>query len=329
MTTRIFNSVSCLAILLSSQAARTDVLHDHDNGPLTGFFGVPDSTEGSHLVAPQRFALDTVIVTSSHSVRDVEGDELLLLDGETTRLELRVRYGLGDRTEIGIELPYLWHESGGLDGLVDNWHNWFGFPGGFRATRPEDALEFRYVDLTGNQLNFSNNTNGPGDIRLFGGYRLKSSPGHSMALRFGYKFATGDSDELLGSGGNEISIGLVGDLTEFFGVSGLTAFYRISGVFIGEPDILSDRHQSFATHLAAGAGYQVADWLELRLQGALRGALYDSEIEVLGENYGAISFGANMRLTELWMMSLAIAEDVKVRSAPDVSFQLALRYSPR
>ena len=89
-----------------------------------------------------------------------------------------------------------------------------------------------------------------------------------MALRFGIKLPTGNSDELLGSGGTDVSVGLAGDLQEPFSLEGLSAYYRASLVLIGEPDLLGDRYREWVGHVAFGLGQQFTENIELRLQAA-------------------------------------------------------------
>lgn len=308
-------------------SATAEELHDHDNGPLTGYFGIPDSTEGAHLLDPGETRWEALITTSSHSVNDARRDEEILLDGSTTRFEFVYRRGLGSNLEVGIEIPYLLHESGGLDPIVDAWHNWFGLSGGFRDERPEDQLEFVYTDADGVQVDFGRNVRGISDGRLFAGWRFHAGKRHSAALRLGVKLPTGNSEDLLGSGGTDVSFGLAGDLLEPFDLAGLSAYYRIGVIYIGEPDLLSDRYRDTVGHMAFGLGQHLTDRLELRLQAALRGPLYNADVEPLGDPSGTLTFGGNIRLSSRWRMGIAVTEDVKVRSAPDVSFQISLRYA--
>src|SRR2546428_10271357 len=48
-----------------------------------------------------------------------------ILDGETLRTVLNARVGLTSGLEIGIELPFLIHSGGFLDGLLDSVHRRF------------------------------------------------------------------------------------------------------------------------------------------------------------------------------------------------------------
>jgi len=320
--------ITAICAIAVTQPLRAEPLHDHDNGPLTGYFGVPDSTEGALLLGHGASRWDLMAMTANHSILDGRNGESITLDGETTRLELIYRRGITPRLEIGIELPFLLHESGGLDPFVDKWHDWFGLSGGFRDRRDYGQLEYLYMDAGGTQIDFGENTNGFGDARVFTGWQLRSGPSHAVALRAGIKLPTGDSDDLLGSGGTDISLGIAGDMADAFGIAGLSAYYRASAVFIGEPDLLADRYNDFVGHLAFGFGLRMTDKVELRVQSALRSSLFDSDAEPLGDTSVTVTAGANFRLSGAAMLSVGVSEDVKVRSAPDVSFQLALRYQP-
>mgnify|MGYP000054793850 CR=1 FL=1 len=48
-------NIDLFAIALSP-TLRAEALYDHDNGPLTGIFGIPDSTEGAVLAPAGRRA---------------------------------------------------------------------------------------------------------------------------------------------------------------------------------------------------------------------------------------------------------------------------------
>jgi hypothetical protein len=290
----------CLLAVLAASAA--EPLPDPDNGALSGTFYFPDSTEGASLVPKGRHAFSMYAITSSHSTNEDNGEEMLTLDGETTRVEFRYRYGISERLEIGVRLPYVWHESGSLDSFVESWHQAFGLPSGSRVRREEDQLEFSYLDTTGTQFDFQRNSNGVGDLRFIAGWRLTDGPNHRSALRFGLKLPTGDSDDLHGSGGNVN--------------------------FVGEPDLLPDRYNEIIGQFSTGAGFQLSDSIELRLQAVARSATHDSSIEILGQDSAWLTFGGNIRLSANYELSLAITEDLNVRAAPDFSFLIGLQYNP-
>ena len=306
-----------------------DALPDHDNGPMTGIFGFPESTEGSEIIGRGHHDWSASLIIASHNIDATRDGESLRLDGETTRLAFTYRYGLADRLDIGIEVPYLWHQSGNLDSIIDGWHDFFGLPKGPRATRERNQLQFFYADSQAILMDLARNANGAGDIRLLAGWRLSETKGHTTALRFGIKIPTGKSDQLLGSGGTDISLGLAGDAVNLRGKANLSGFYRVNVTYLGEPDRLADRYNDFVGQLSFGLSYHVQQNLDLRLQSRIRSAVYDSEIENLGATSVSLTFGADFRVSNRYRLVLSVGEDVKPRSAPDVSFQIALRYRVR
>jgi len=319
-------AILLLASLLLAEAGQCDALNDRVNGPLTGIFGIPDSSEGGRLLPAGASAWSVSYGVASHSIDRSNADESVYLDGESSRLELRYRHAFSDRLEIGVELPFVQHEAGNLDAIIDSWHQFFGLPQGRRPGREQDILAFSYVDGAEDIVDVSEGAHGVGDIRAFGGWKLLATEGHDLALRFGVKFPTGSSSDFLGSGGTDISIGLAGDVDALFGIERLSAFYRANAIYLGEPEFLADRYQDLVGHVSLGAGFRITQRIDLRVQGAVRGALYDSSIDYLGDTSTTLTFGGNIDLGDRFQLSIAIGEDIDVSTAPDVSFLLALRY---
>ena len=317
----LFSLLAPLPSLVAGQA-----LNDHDNAPLSGIFGLQNSIEGGTLAGKNLHSWNFASIISSHSVVKPGPDEQLKFDGETTRLNLMYRYGVTDRLEFGIEIPYLFHESGNLDSIVVGWHDFFGLPNGVRNTLANDQIDFQYSDQSGEQVELSSSSNGIGDMRLLGGLHLFGSGTSNTALRFGVKFPTGDSSQLHGSGGIDISIGIAGDFASLWGVERLNGFYRLSGTYIGEPEFLQNRYRKFIGTVSGGLGYYLTAVMELRAQTTLRTPLYDSEINALGDSSAMLSFGANFRLSDRYTLALGVGEDINVSTAPDVTFIITLDY---
>ncbi len=313
---------------IGAAAMAGEPLDDRDNGPVSGIVSFPDSTEGAVLLERGRFAGSLLAMTSSHAIATNRDDEILIFDGETTRLELGLRYGVGERLELGLRVPYLRHSAGNLDSLIDGWHDLFGLPGGSRETRASDLLEFSYVDASGSRLDLRDSAGDFGDLRLMAGWRLDAGGAHRRALRFGLTLPTGSVDSLTGAEAVTVSAGLAGDIADLGADGRLNAFYRANLVWVDEPGILADRYRDWIGQLAAGFGYRASSWLEVRAQALLRTATHDSELEVLGEPAVTLTFGGNLRLSRRYVLSVAVGEDIKVNSSPDVSFQLTLRYQP-
>ena len=320
--------LAALAAALMTAEVLAEPLHDQDNGPVSGIYNFVESTEGARLLPKGRFGWSLSAITSSHAISTRRGDEALVFDGETTRAELRFRYGLGERVEVGVELPYVWHSPGQLDSLIDTWHDWFGLPGGSRENRASDILQFTYENANGLQLDYRESSNGIGDARFQLAYRLGDlNSDHARALRFGATAPTGDADLLHGSGAPTFSIGYAGDVSNL-GDGRLNAYYRLHATWLGEPDVLAANYNEWIGHVAGGLGYRAWERVEFRVQAAARTATHDSDLVTLGEPSVILTVGGNIRLSQNYDLMLAVGEDIKVNSSPDVSFQLALRYRP-
>jgi Protein of unknown function (DUF3187) len=315
--------VSVIALSIT-HAASADALIDRDNGPLSGLFGFPDSREGSRLANKGDSRWELSASVSSHSTSDSGGEESLLFDGETMRAGLTWRRGVTERLELGVELPWVRHESGNLDSFIDRWHDIFGLPEGIRDERPHDRLLFRYGD--GNQLlTMQRNVEGLGDVRLLGGWRLIEGANGSSALRFSVKLPTGDSDSLLGSGGTDISLGLAGDRSRLTGTDRLGGFYRVSATWLGAHDLGIRRNNALVGQLSGGISYGLTPRTSLDLQALLRSPVYDSDVSPLGDFAASVTMGVRFRLPHDYSLALAVGEDIHPHSMPDVTFSMQLQ----
>ncbi len=181
MCRRFLHAVVPLSMLVGPAGVAAEPLFDQDSGPLAGTYNLIDSTEGADLLPAGRFAWSVSSITASHAASARQDAERLVFDGETTRVELRVRFAPSERLEVGLELPYVWHSRGSLDTLIDTWHDVFDLPGGNRRIRERNRLEYRYEDANGVPLDFTSSSRGIGDVRLSAGWRLGGTERHARA----------------------------------------------------------------------------------------------------------------------------------------------------
>lgn len=307
-----------------AEAALTNALIDRDNGPLTALYGLPDSREGARLADIGDDAWEFYVTASNHSTRDADGGESVLFDGETRRIGIRYRRAVSDHLELGIEAPWVSHESGGLDGIIDRWHSVFGLSDGIRNERARDELLFRYQD-NGAHLDLSRNVQGLGDVRLIGGWRLAETARSHFALRFSYKFPTGDSGSLLGSGGSDVSLGIAGDRTQVMGVERLSGFYRLNATWLGKPDFEALSARRVVGQVSGGLGLDLTARTTLALQLLVRSPVYASAVSPLGDVSASLTGGVRFRLSRTYWLTFAVSEDIQRGSMPDVTFALSLQ----
>ena len=54
----------------------------------------------------------------------------------------------------------------------------------------------------------------------------------------------------------------------------------------------------------------------------------DSDLTATGDEAFLITVGGRYRFTEAWSADFSVVEDIRVESAPDVTFQISIRYQP-
>ena len=136
----------------------------------------------------------------------------LYLDAETYRHTLKFRYGLGDSSELSLELPFLSFGGGFMDSWIEGVHDTFGVPnselrGAYRSLSDRNQYAF-YVVKDGAFIYNSEETfeTVPGEPVL--GWKWRISEGGnvmpSMSLKLAYKAADSKRDgvrKLVHSGG--------------------------------------------------------------------------------------------------------------------------------
>ena len=315
------------ALMLGSLAAQAgeDPLYAKNLSPVVGLLGLPSQRTADTVAGgANTFALHSSI--ASHYVADGEGVEDLNLDGETLRLALEWRYGLADAWELMLEVPWLDHSGGQLDSLIDNWHDLWGMSDGGRSQVPSDILKYRYRSPEANFL-LEDDASGLGDISLSLNHVFYRDDNAAASLALGYKFASGDEDEFLGSGSDDwfAVARFSGDhLAEL----PLTWHGQIGYLRAGDADVLADRQEQNLWFLGLGVDWQLAQRWSLLAQVDANAAPADSAITALGDDAIWLTVGARWRFAQRWSLDVSVIEDVRVETAPDVTFQASLRYRP-
>jgi hypothetical protein len=159
---------------------------------------------------------------------------------------------------------------------------------------------------------------------LSGAYQLVRGPRFDVALRAGLKLPTGDSDELQGSGGHDINMGIA--LSDDASLQDYKASYFVSAgvLWAEEGDVLPELRRKVAFYGSIGLSKHVFEHWQFKLQLDGHSELYDSGLTELGGSV-QLSMGGAVALSKRWLLDFAVVEDVVVDSASDVNFHLNLR----
>ena len=112
-----------------------------NQSPLVAIYGLP-AAGPARVLAPGRISAELRADIVSNFTRARATQEDILLDGETYRYTLALKHGIGERLEVGVELPYVMHREGFLDSFIVDWHDFFQLPQGGRDDAPKDRLAY-------------------------------------------------------------------------------------------------------------------------------------------------------------------------------------------
>lgn len=314
----LFWSLPCQGATLAPLATR-------NQSPLIQIFGLP-ATGDSRLPDAGQISAELTLDQASHNTSSNSSTENILLDGETTRVELSLRRSLSERMEIFLVLPWVSYQGGFLDDFVIDWHDTFGLPQGGRDTSPRDRLLYRYSRNGVNQLLFDESASGIGDIRLGAAWSLL--PQGAATLNASLKLPTGKESELLGSGSTDLALWLSGrraDTTP----NNRWALWGAAGVLgMTEGDVLSDQQRPLVGFGSLGAGWKPFDVVEFKLQLDGHTPFYkNSDLPQLADASLQLAIGGAILLGNNTTLDIAVTEDIATDTSPDVVFHLRLGMS--
>jgi hypothetical protein len=324
-----------MAMIVAASAAAPAVANELLNQPLTqadmapfaAISGLPAMASANLLSAGQsQWSVNAEL--ANNFAYQSSADESVWLDGESYRTTLRWRQGsqlFGQQWQWGFDLPYLSHDSGGLDSFIEDWHATFNLPNSNREKFPQDQLAYRYTRIGGDSVDMVESGGGLADISAKLAWQLTADDIDATAVTASLKLPTGDEVQLLGSGGTELALGVSHSSRRWYQHYGLT--YHLSGgaLLADKGEVLAQQREALSIYGGAGLSWQCLSMLALKVQLDGHSALYDSDLTSMKESI-QMSVGGSIGLTPNWVVDLAVVEDILVDSSSDVVFQLGLKY---
>jgi hypothetical protein len=298
-------------------------LYSRNLAPVAGLFGFPALREAGTLEQGQLSGALLATVANNYSV-DTVASESVNFDGETQRLAGLFGVGLGGGWELEGELPWLRHDGGELDKYIENWHDLWGLPDGNRDEVPRNLIDYSYL---GPAAGFSMNEDvqGFGDAQLALVHNIWSSDDAVISGRAGIKFASGDEDDLLGSGSEDyyFSVNFSGHQKSSLP---LVWHGQLGYLRAGDAKILGGIQQQDLWFASLGVEWATWQSLHLKLQLDSHDAVADSRLDQLGEVAVQLTAGASWLFSPGWEAEFSFSEDISVDTAPDFVLQLGVRY---
>jgi hypothetical protein len=321
--------IGCVLSNVPALAVDVTPFYSFNQNPLVQIYGLP-ALGSARVLDQDQTRLQIAVALASHFTSGTAGDEEITLDGETHRRILIVQRGLGHEMEWGVELPHLSQRGGSLDSFVEDWHDWFNLPDGGRPQTARNQLNYRYQRYGQARIGITQPDSGVGDLRLNGAQQLSRGGergGHDLALRASLKLPTGDADSLFGSGATDFALWLSAACGQAV-CSGDWGSYGGGGVlWVGQGDVLPDMQQHVVAFGSAGISWRATGDVSLKAQLDAHTAFYrDTRLPQLGSASAQFVMGGTWALSRQTAVDFALAEDIIVNTAPDVSFLLALSH---
>ncbi|MBE0598011.1 MAG: DUF3187 family protein [Desulfuromonadales bacterium] len=314
----------------SAAAAPIEIepFYTRNQSPLVQIFGLPPA-EGGELFAPGRTSAKLILDVANVFAKGTNENHEVRLDGEIYRLTLALRHGMGNRLELGLDLPYVWHTGGKLDGFIDGFHRTFGFPEGGRDQCARDEISYSSIADGEALLWMEEPSDGIGDLLLTAGYSLWRQAGmvgkRALALRGALKLPTGDSDDLTGSGSTDISLRLAYSDSISLASRSLSWYGILGGMLMSDGEVLQRKQENVVGFGTLGLGWTPYDWLALKVQFDGHSPFYQGSQLAQEDEYSVqIILGFTAALSADSHLDFGVVEDLIVETSPDVVFHLAL-----
>lgn len=295
--------------------------------PMVQIYGLP-GVEGGRLLGAKRLEARLYFDIANSYQGGNSANEHSSVVGETRRPSLSLRYGITDRWDVGIDLPYVVHSRGALNWFIRKFHDSFGFQSSDGREKPgANTFNYRYQRDGRVRYQLNDKVSGWGDLTVTTALRLTAVDApRPLALRAGLKLPTGDSDELLGSGGTDFSLALAGTDGRTLEGWNLTLHGFVGGIYLGEGDLLGDFQRRFAGFGSFGLSWAALDWLAIKLQFDEHSPLFkDSALRDFGHWNHQLIFGFTLFFPGATTFDIALIEPYIEETAPDVAFHFALK----
>ncbi|XOV84523.1 MAG: DUF3187 family protein [bacterium] len=310
------------AVAESVQTFMHGPLRVRNLSPVVQLYGMPRATGARTLTDTLELSVNIEAANNFQSER--RDQTFVFFDGESVLSSLRVRGGLGERWEWGVELPYMAHTGGAFDGVVDEFHELFGLPDGNRSLAPRGRLGYLVSAHGVVYADFSDSVTSYGDLRGFVGLQLMDRPGQALALRSQIKFPTGKVEDLSGSEGMDVSvwgeyeIDLISALLDVR----LTLAGGVS--YLGQGELLPEAQVSWLGFGHVGLQIPLHPRIEFLAQLDAHTDVIESGNPLIADGGVLGTIGGRFGLTDRLWLDLAIIEDLQNESASDVVFQILL-----
>lgn len=299
-----------------------------NQGPLAVIRAIPAESSAEITPKGRFFSALTFDLASNYTLAS-SSRENILLDGESYRWTLSARYGLSERVEIGLALPFILYGGGIFDSFIIGWHDTFWLPQGGRDRAVKNRFRYSYSKGGEQKLLLDSSGNGIGDLTLMTGLKLLESRSPSeteaVAFRATLKLPTGDRDQLLGDGAIAGTGSLCGEVNRFTDWGTIGVFGSAGLMVSGDGKVLKEQQKNLAGFGTLGLGWGPLPWISFKVQLNANTPLYGgSDLDEISKPPVMLVMGGTLKFPGDYLLDIGVTEDVSVATAPDVALHLGL-----
>lgn len=309
--------LTCVALPAQADEPAEGAFPLRNHNPFLQIFGLP-SFQTAELAPPDRweFGLDIDIANDADDADRLV--ERLIIDAESRVLNVSLRRRIGERLEMGIDVPYVRHSGGSLDSLIFNFHDLVGLSNSNRDG-PQDQYRLFFEKQGVTLYDSDTPTSGIGDVQISAALELSN-----LTLRAAIKAPTGDPDKLTGSGAADVSLGVYGGGVASWFDRPLSYSGFLGLLALGDGEIMPELQRSTVPYGGAALRWQATPRWALVTQLSVQGPYFDIDLDELGGSTFQLAFGADLRF-ERTLLRVAIVEDIAAGAAPDFALHLSFR----
>lgn len=317
---------ACLVLFANYSYADSYPFYLNNQNPFIQIFGLPKA-EPPDLNNINQYSSITSLNIVNNTVQGDTNAEKLVLDGESYRMEMAVRYGIWQDTEIGVDVPIVSHRRGRFDNFIRNWHDLFGLSNKEQNQFTPNQLNYYYQSGSNTVVDIHETESGLGDVRLsvaMTGLKYIPWAPQSFVYRAVIKLPTGNADTLLGSGGIDVALSMSTENSNTF-KDYYSAFSGQAGVmWLGESDLFSQIQRKYVMFASSTIDWDYWQPIVFKAQLDLHTSFYRSEIGDLGKDSIQLTVGGAVKFNKDMHFDIGVSENLMSDSTPDVGLNLTL-----
>jgi len=278
--------------------------------------GLPEAA--SRLFTPSELQLSAV--HNNVFMGGLTDSERLVLDGESSQLNLRYRRRISACWQLNLSGSWLSHSSGWFDQPVHQWHQIFGLPDAQRGDWPSNQLEYLYENAEQQQV-LPGESYGWGDAQVQVQHYLGCAA-NAPIVRAGIKLPVGDREQFLGNGSLDAFVDIQSTWNKLKPASRWQWAASFGVLKAGNNEFIAEQ-ESLVGFGIAGLNYSLNTKTELLGQLDWHTPMFKSELRELGKPAAQLSLGMRYQTRSRGSWEVSFSEDVAVDTSPDIVVRLA------